>query len=411
MSPSPVRVHVRSLVAADLDLRALVVRGQRLLPHRVPHAGHPLGRVDDVGEQDRGQHAVRVGPGPLAGEEVLDLLRGPGRRRRPTEGGRPRPARRTSRWGSARRGTGRPRRGTRGRPFGAARGSARARWAGWSARRSRRSSARGPATAAGLAPRRRYLAQVSRKRGSWARLGARASSPTGPPHSRAISSLNAACASARGAPRIVGRLQPARVPAEQDDGGRSRRVGGREQDAHGRSLRDAEQGGPVRAGGVADRAQIVHARLERRKLRLRDAVGESRCRACRTGSAGRTSPAARRSARAWAPPTPPRDARPSPGRPPDPVGRHRPPRTRSRRRRRFARSASRASPWPHASVCDQEVALGPAGDVEELAGVMQQAEMPSLDLDQLLRARHGVGRRRARPPGWPAASRPAARSA
>ena len=70
-------------VADDLDLVAAeplelatddaVVVGEQGLPADVAELGRPLGRADDVGEQDGRQHASRLGRRPDAGDERLDL--------------------------------------------------------------------------------------------------------------------------------------------------------------------------------------------------------------------------------------------------------------------------------------------------------------------------------------------------
>ena len=70
-------------VADDLDLVAAepleltahdpVVVGQQGLPADVAELGRPLGRADDVGEQDGRQHASRLRRRPDAGDERLDL--------------------------------------------------------------------------------------------------------------------------------------------------------------------------------------------------------------------------------------------------------------------------------------------------------------------------------------------------
>ena len=70
-------------------------------------------------------------------------------------------------------------------------------------------------------------------------------------------------------PRIVGRVRGAGQAAVAHERLHAARVCGGEQDAHRGALGDAEQGGPLRAGRVHHGAHVVHALLERRRLRDR----------------------------------------------------------------------------------------------------------------------------------------------
>ena len=47
---------------------------EQLAPAPVAELARPLGRADDVGEQHRGEHAVGLGAGRDAGQELLDLV-------------------------------------------------------------------------------------------------------------------------------------------------------------------------------------------------------------------------------------------------------------------------------------------------------------------------------------------------
>ena len=55
------RLHLDATEPSELRAHALVVRSQELLPSRVPEFGCLLGRIHDVGEQNRREHAVELG--------------------------------------------------------------------------------------------------------------------------------------------------------------------------------------------------------------------------------------------------------------------------------------------------------------------------------------------------------------
>ena len=92
-------------------------------------------------------------------------------------------------------------------------------------------------------------------------------------------------------PRIVRRTQLPRLPAVEDERPCALGIGRREERAHRDALGRADERRALGAGGVHDRAHVVHPRLERRERRRRGRRG--RCRACRSGSAVRTTQAAR----------------------------------------------------------------------------------------------------------------------
>jgi hypothetical protein len=52
----------------------LVMRVKKITPPLVAQVRRSIGRRDDVGEQDRGEHAVRFSRVPRAGQELLDLV-------------------------------------------------------------------------------------------------------------------------------------------------------------------------------------------------------------------------------------------------------------------------------------------------------------------------------------------------
>jgi hypothetical protein len=60
--------------AGRLAAAELVVLVEHVAPASVSHLRGERGRVHDVGEQQRGQHPIRVGARPRAGEELLDLI-------------------------------------------------------------------------------------------------------------------------------------------------------------------------------------------------------------------------------------------------------------------------------------------------------------------------------------------------
>jgi hypothetical protein len=78
----------------------------------------------------------------------------------------------------------------------------------------------------------------------------------------------------RPAPRIVGRPHPPRKGAPDDERRSPLGIRGREEDRHRGPFRKAVEGSPPRADGVHHRANVVHARLERR--RSADRIGHAR---------------------------------------------------------------------------------------------------------------------------------------
>lgn len=70
----------------------------------------------------------------------------------------------------------------------------------------------------------------------------------------------------RGAERIIGRAEPARVTSDHDQRRCAFGIGRREQRAHRAALRIAEQRSPLRSNGVQHGAHVVHALFERRDV-------------------------------------------------------------------------------------------------------------------------------------------------
>ena len=70
----PRGVDVPAPVPFDLPPRELVMLADKLGPAGVANLGQPLGRADDVGEQDGRKDAVQAWPVPPAGQECLDLI-------------------------------------------------------------------------------------------------------------------------------------------------------------------------------------------------------------------------------------------------------------------------------------------------------------------------------------------------
>ena len=68
------RAHLAAAEAAELAADRRVVLLQQVAPAAVAELGGVLGRVDDVGEEDGGQHTVGRRMGPYAGQELLDLI-------------------------------------------------------------------------------------------------------------------------------------------------------------------------------------------------------------------------------------------------------------------------------------------------------------------------------------------------
>src|SRR5262249_11451472 len=68
------RLHHAATAAVDDRTHAPVVIVEHVVPTAVAERGHVDGRVDDVGEEDCGQHAIGVGGWRAAGEELLDRL-------------------------------------------------------------------------------------------------------------------------------------------------------------------------------------------------------------------------------------------------------------------------------------------------------------------------------------------------
>ena len=147
----------------------------------------------------------------------------------------------------------------------------------------RRSCSRAPGTAAGLAPWRRYFAQVARNRSSSARLGARVSRPTGPPQSRATRSRKAVSVLLRHRPWVVGSGHLAR-DSHRAGSARWVRAGcvAANRTHMGATLGDAEQRRALGSDGIAHRQEVAHARLEGGQRR-RAPCPRGRCRACRRG--------------------------------------------------------------------------------------------------------------------------------
>ena len=79
---------------------------------------------------------------------------------------------------------------------------------------------------------------------------------------------------ARGKPRELGRAHQARRGVDQHEPVRALRIGGGEEHGERTALTESANDGPVRAGSVHHRPDVVHARLERRVAG--DAVGHAR---------------------------------------------------------------------------------------------------------------------------------------
>jgi len=75
-------------------------------------------------------------------------------------------------------------------------------------------------------------------------------------------------------PGVVACQKTLRVAAVQDECRRSLRVRRREQSAHRCPFGHPQKRRPARADGVAHRQDVGHPRLERRELRLGDAIAE-----------------------------------------------------------------------------------------------------------------------------------------
>ena len=67
-------LHECASVPIELPLRKPIERIKDLTPTPIAELGGPLGRADDVGEQDRCQHAVGVNGCSRPGQEFLDLI-------------------------------------------------------------------------------------------------------------------------------------------------------------------------------------------------------------------------------------------------------------------------------------------------------------------------------------------------
>ena len=119
-----------------------------------PKRPQPLGRADEVGEENRCQDAVGLGRGPDAVSRAPRSRRGSRPCPASTTSGRRPGTRRTGRRGCARRCSGPPRRGRRGRRCGASRPSGRGSWARRRGRRRRCSSSSARPPPPGLAQRR-----------------------------------------------------------------------------------------------------------------------------------------------------------------------------------------------------------------------------------------------------------------
>ena len=68
------RLHFATAERLELVADGGVVIVEELLPTAVAERCRPLGRADDVGEHDRGEHPVGLGCDPRAGQELPDLL-------------------------------------------------------------------------------------------------------------------------------------------------------------------------------------------------------------------------------------------------------------------------------------------------------------------------------------------------
>ena len=60
--------------AHELPAHERVMARQKLAPGGVAQLRSALGRTDDVREQDRRQHTIRILDALLAGDELLDLI-------------------------------------------------------------------------------------------------------------------------------------------------------------------------------------------------------------------------------------------------------------------------------------------------------------------------------------------------
>ena len=72
--PVPGGVELLAREASELAANRRVVLVEEGSPARVPEILHPLGRADEIGEEDGGQHAVGSAHGTRPGEELLDLV-------------------------------------------------------------------------------------------------------------------------------------------------------------------------------------------------------------------------------------------------------------------------------------------------------------------------------------------------
>ena len=129
---------------------------------------------------------------------------------------------------------------------------------------------RATASIPGLALERSSRPKKARESGLSAWLGAANSIDAPCPQYGATSSVPASISASAGVrPRIVVVGRGARHAAVADERLRAVRIRGREQDAHRDALRDPEQRRPLRARGVHHGTYVVHALLERRRLRHR----------------------------------------------------------------------------------------------------------------------------------------------
>jgi len=76
-------------------------------------------------------------------------------------------------------------------------------------------------------------------------------------------------------PRVVGRAQATGPGTVEHAGEDARGVGGREDRAEKGAVLGAEERRPLDRGGIHDRADVVHPRLERRQVRLVDPIREA----------------------------------------------------------------------------------------------------------------------------------------
>jgi hypothetical protein len=67
-------VHVHAMEPLELGAGTPIVIGEQLLPTDITHRRRALGRADDVGEQDRGEHRVQTDRRTLRADEPPDRV-------------------------------------------------------------------------------------------------------------------------------------------------------------------------------------------------------------------------------------------------------------------------------------------------------------------------------------------------